>query len=288
MMFQILNRLLYIAISDNDAELRQTMLGSLNKKFDNYLKIKANLQSLILSLSDSSEEVQKRAIIILRRLIFSSASDIVPALQNLLYRIIRVINLKSFDKETEILHNLSLLKCFIHHAPFLLKNQTDMIFKFLLDTLQNRKTTQKVSAEVFSTLSGLATISRTTTIKYFDQLMQVTLDSFEDMAFNLKRIEAIKCFSHALQTSGLVVFVNYKYIGLMDTIFSMFQYEANIEARYELMRLMGVLGALDCFNLFKLQSESQAIASDLTNQEIIKTAVTNHKSKFHFESRLLG
>lgn len=286
MMFQILNRLLYIAISDSDPELRQTMLGSLNKKFDNYLKIKPNLQSLILSLSDSSEEVQKRAIIILRRLIFSSASDIVPALQNLLYRIIRVINLKSFEKEKEVLHNLSLLKCFIHHAPFLLRNQTDMIFKFLLETLDNGMSTQKVSAEVFSTLSSLVTISKTTTIKYFDGLMKVTLESFKDMAFNLKRIEAIKCFCQALHTSGLVVFVNYKYIGLMDTIFNMFQFEANVDARYELMRLMGVLGALDCFNLFKLQSESMTIASDMTHQEIVKTAVTNHKSKFYFESSL--
>ena len=37
---------------------------------------------------------------------------------------------------------------------------------------------------------------------------------------------------------------------LNDLIFVLFQVEANEEARNELMRLMGVLGALDCFNLF--------------------------------------
>lgn len=178
------------------------MLGSLNKNFNNYLKNKSNLQSLILALNDSSDKVQTKAIIILRRLISSNASDIVPALQNSLYRIIRVINMKSNDNEGDMIQNLKLLKCFINNAPFLLKNQRDLIFKFLLSTLQNQKTTQSVSAEIFSTLSNLVCISKSATINYFDQLMQVTLDSFEDMAFTQKRIEAIKCLSNIIRTSG--------------------------------------------------------------------------------------
>ena len=80
MMFQVLNKLLYIAVSDPDEEVREIMLGSLNKNFDIYLKYKSNLQNLILALNDSNDKVQRKAIIILRRLISSNASDIVPAL----------------------------------------------------------------------------------------------------------------------------------------------------------------------------------------------------------------
>lgn len=73
---------------------------------------------------------------------------------------------------------------------------------------------------------------------------------------------------------------------LNDLIFVLFQVEANEEARNELMRLMGVLGALDCFNLFKIQSETDLSYSNLSHKEIVHIIESNHKSKFCFESSL--
>jgi hypothetical protein len=202
MMYEILNKLLSIATSDPDDEVRGIVLGSLNKNFNNYLKKDSNLQSLILALNDSNNKVQTKAIAILRRLIPSNSSEIIPALQNSLYRIIRVINMKSYDNQKDIIQNLKLLKCFIETTPFLLKNQNDLIFRFLLNTLQNHKKTQFVSAEIFSTLSYLVCISKSATLKYFEQLMQITIDSLSDMAFTQKRIEAINCLSNVIRTSG--------------------------------------------------------------------------------------
>lgn len=284
MMFEILNKLLNIAVSDHDAELRETMLGSLNNKFDLYLKLKPNLQNLILALSDCNNEVQRRAIIILKRLMVWNASEIVPVLQSTLYRVIRVLSIRSSDSEKDILQNLSLLKCFIHYAPLLIHNHRDMIFKFLLGTLNNKKTTKNVSAEIFSTLSSLVSISKTATIKYFDALMQLIMDSLQDMAFTLKRLEAIKCLANIIRTSGLVVFVNYKYLNLIELIFTLFQIEANIDARYELMKLMGVLGAIDFFHLFKLEASKGLGEVPQSHQEIMNTITSNHKGKFYFQS----
>jgi serine/threonine-protein kinase mTOR len=285
MMFEILNKLLNIAVSDHDAELRETMLGSLNSKFDVYLKLKPNLQNLILALSDCNDEVQRRAIIILKRLMVWNSGDIIPVLQNTLYRIIRVLSIRSSDSEKEILQNLKLLKCFINHAPKLIHNHRDLMFKFLLGTLNNKKTTQNMSAEIFSTLSSLVSISKTATIKYFDTLMQLTMDSLEDMAFTKKRLEAIKCMSNIIRTSGLVVFVNYKYLNLIQLIFTLFQIEANVEARYELMKLMGVLGAIDFFDLFKLEGSKGLTDVTQNHQEIMNTITSNHKGKFYFQSK---
>jgi hypothetical protein len=82
-----------------------------------------------------------------------------------------------------------------------------------------------------------------------------------------------------------VVYVNYKYPHLNDLIFQLFQVEGNIEARNELIRLIGVMGALDCFNLFKLQSEEKISTQLLSSQELIKIIRSNHKSHFFFESK---
>lgn len=202
MMHQILNKLLYIAISDPDSEVREIMLGSLSRNFDMYLKNNRSLQSLILALNDSNDKVQRKSILILKRLVNSNSSDVVPALQNSLYRTIRIINMKSSESDKDAIQNLKLLKCFINHAAFILKSQRDLIFKFLLNTLQNQKTTQMVSAEIFSTLSSLVLVARKPTIKYFDVLVQVALDSLSDIAFTRKRIEAIRCLTNTIRSSG--------------------------------------------------------------------------------------
>lgn len=204
MMHQILNKLLYIAISDPDSEVREIMLGSLSKNFDMYLKNNRSLQSLILALNDSNDKVQRKSILILKRLVNSNSSDVVPALQNSLYRTIRIINMKSSESDKDAIQNLKLLKCFINHAAFILKSQRDLIFKFLLNTLQNQKTTQMVSAEIFSTLSSLVLVARKPTIKYFDVLVQVSLDSLSDIAFTRKRIEAIRCLTNTIRSSGYI------------------------------------------------------------------------------------
>lgn len=85
---------------------------------------------------------------------------------------------------------------------------------------------------------------------------------------------------------SLVVYVNYKYPNLNDLIFTLFQVEANQEARTEIMRLMGVLGALDCFNLFKIPKDHYLNAFGTTDLEILKSIESNHKSKFYFESKV--
>jgi FKBP12-rapamycin complex-associated protein len=203
MMLQILNKLLYVAISDPDTEVREIMLVSLNRKFDVYLKNKSSLPSLILALNDSSDKVQRRAVTILKRLVTSNASYVVPALQNTLYRTIRIIKRKSYDtEETDSIQSLKLLRCFINNAAFIMKDQRDLIFKFLLNILQDQSTTQQVSAEIFATLSSLVLVARSASIKYFDLLMQVALDSLSDLAFSRKRVEAIKCLTNSIQSSG--------------------------------------------------------------------------------------
>lgn len=80
------------------------------------------------------------------------------------------------------------------------------------------------------------------------------------------------------------MFVYYKYINLLDSILFLFQIEPNPEARSELMRLMGVIGAIDCFNLLKLQASLNAQYRQLSHENLITILKHNHRSNFNFES----
>lgn len=59
LMFEILNKLLTIAISDPSTAVREIMLKSLNSNFDAYLQKPSNLQKLLLTLNDESLKVQQ-------------------------------------------------------------------------------------------------------------------------------------------------------------------------------------------------------------------------------------
>lgn len=281
----ILNKLLTIAISDPDMEVRKIMLNSLNHNFNVYLKKRSNLQKLILSLNDSSEEVQEKTVIILKRLIPSNPTEIIPALKKVLYKLIKVINLKAVNNHKGIRKNLKILRCYIEHAPFLLKNHKDLLFRFLLDIIKNRDSTPEITAEIFSTLNSLISISSKETVIYFDEMFSLLLESAQDLAFMNKRLRAVQCLSNVVHTSGLVVYINYKYSDLNELLFLLFQVEPNTKVRTQLMKLMGHLGAIDCFSLLRLKSGENDKLSNLSKKGLLRVIEKSHKSKFYFESK---
>jgi hypothetical protein len=108
-----------------------------------------------------------------------------------------------------------------------------------------------ITAEIFSTLNGLITISREVNLELFHDLFHLLVESLQDMAFVRKRIEAAKCLISLIRTTGFVIYTNYRYPNFTELIYGLFQIEQNKHVAYQLMRLVGCLGALDCFNLFK-------------------------------------
>lgn len=88
-------------------------------------------------MNDSSVDVQQKTIILLRRLIPYNPSEIIPALEKTLFKLIRVINLKkSYNYKTTI-YNLELLKCFTKNASFLIKSHKKLIFEFLINLVRS-------------------------------------------------------------------------------------------------------------------------------------------------------
>ena len=143
-----------------------------------------------------------------------------------------------------------------------------------------------MTAEIFQTLNSLISITKKTTIKYFDDLFNIFLDAMQDMAFVQKRIEATKCMSNLVRTSGLVVFVNYRYFELTDLLFVLFQVEPHKGVKMEIMRLIGILGAVDHFHLFRLKKHHLEALKAKSQKEIVELIQTFHKSRFYFESKL--
>lgn len=120
-----------------------------------------------------------------------------------------------------------------------------------------------ITASVLSTLNELILISTEVTIENFHDLFQLLVDNLQDMGFADKRIQAAKCLSTIIRVSGLVIYVNYRYPWLTELILALYQNETKDEAKQEIMRLMGCLGALDCYNLFEIKNHGNRDRVDL-------------------------
>ena len=55
-MYEILEKIMSLAISDNNDEIKQPMLSSLNENFNFYLNSPNNLRKLFLCVNDNNEK----------------------------------------------------------------------------------------------------------------------------------------------------------------------------------------------------------------------------------------
>merc|ERR1711879_583855 len=84
----ILEKLLNVGIADTDPSIRQTVLSSLETRFDHFLAQPENLRCLFLALNDEVFEIRELAITILGRLTRRNPAYVLPSLRTTLIQLL--------------------------------------------------------------------------------------------------------------------------------------------------------------------------------------------------------
>lgn len=85
---QVLVRLLEVGVGDPDAQIRQTVLSSLDERFDHHLAQAENIRLLFLALNDEVFAVRETAISILGRLTIHNPAYVMPSLRKVLIQLL--------------------------------------------------------------------------------------------------------------------------------------------------------------------------------------------------------
>eukprot|EP01117_Protostelium_nocturnum_P014316 TRINITY_DN5444_c0_g1_i3.p1 TRINITY_DN5444_c0_g1~~TRINITY_DN5444_c0_g1_i3.p1 ORF type:complete len:2209 (+),score=787.54 TRINITY_DN5444_c0_g1_i3:161-6787(+) len=238
---EILERLISVGIADPDTDIRLTVLKSLDFAFDAHLAQANNLRSLFIALNDEVFEIRQIALNILCRLAQCNPAHVLPSLRKTLIRLLTQLE-HSGDSRTKE-ESSKLLGILIEHSPLLVKPYVDPLMKALMPKL--REGDAAVSSSALSTVGTLASVTSEYLKSHLNELLPLIIETLQDQSSPSKREVAIKTLGQLAEHTGYVIKPFTDWPKLLDTILTEVQTETNPSIRLEVIKVFGIIGALD-------------------------------------------
>lgn len=262
----VLERLLTVGIADTEASIRLQVLASLDSRFDPLLAQNDNLRCLFIALNDEMFEIRQKAMSMLGRLTHHNPSTVLPSLRQTLVQLLAELEFSGDTRGKE--EGALLIGCLLRSAGQLAKPYVLPILKALMKNLRedsarrsHSRSTVTVSKAILATLGDLAEVGAQELTPFLSQLLPEVIDEMRDSSNPQILQVAIKTLGQLVSSTGYVVLPYHEYPELLDLLCEALQKsgDANEPLRIEAGRTLGIIGALDPYNLrlFHLQKQGK-------------------------------
>ncbi|KAI8344851.1 armadillo-type protein [Chlamydoabsidia padenii] len=238
---EVLEKLLTVGIADPDAGIRQTVLSSLDVRFDRHLAQADNVRSLFIALNDEVFSIREIAITIIGRLTTYNPAYVMPSLRKTLIQLLTELEYSVVSRHKE--ESARLVSLLVGAAQRLTKPYIEPILKVLLP--KARDPSPGVVSAVLGALGELAAVSGEDMVPHLDELMPLIMETLQDQSSSAKRDAALKTLGQLASNTGFVIEPYAKYPALLSILINILKTEQNVTIRRETVKLMGILGALD-------------------------------------------
>ncbi|KAF9190501.1 phosphatidylinositol kinase- protein kinase tor1 [Haplosporangium sp. Z 767] len=278
---EVLEKLMLVGIADPDATIRQTVLNSLDERFDRHLAKAENIRSLFIALNDESFMIRERALVIIGRLSLFNPAYVHPSLRKILIQLLTEIEYSGVGRSKE--ESARLLTLLVTASGQLIKPYIETILKVLLPNV--KETSPGVVSSVLQALGEIARVGGEDLLPYTDQLMPMFIDIFQDQSSPAKRNAALQALGRLASSTGYVIdpYVNYPI--LLDVLMSILKTEQSVKIRQETMKLVGVLGALDPYKHKQMVVESgdskQTDRSDNSDVTLLMSGIDPSSDEYY-------
>ncbi|MDP2439819.1 MAG: DUF3385 domain-containing protein, partial [archaeon] len=270
---EVLEKLLALGVTDQSERLRTTIFKSLDERYDSHLGNSENLQSLFLALNDEVFEIRSYAMAIIGRLALRNPAYVMPSLRKKLIQLVTELHFSSDFRIQE--ECCKLLMSLIRSAGRLMRAYVPSILAALIPKLQDAS--KRVTPTILAACGELSPIAGTELKEHLSLLFSFSISCLHDQSSIQKRLTALKAMRKFTEYLGYVVQPYFDYPVLMSLLTTMLKTEHSTELRTELLAVLGVLGAIDPYEVtilnLKQQDES---ASDSIRQAIL----AGHQSYF--------
>lgn len=277
----VLHRLLSTALTDANTDIRLTVLSRLETRFDVFLVHPDLLKQLFLFLYDPTFEIREMGITVLGRLAHRNPGYVYPTARTCMMELLQHVS----DHEDPVLQEMSarLLGLTFKQFPSLLHPYVAPLCQQLL-TVAKSSTKAEVVAHTLSALGDLASVTAQDMTPFLDELLPIVIDAFQDLRVTLKREQALKALSQIIVGTGCVSTVLLdKHPKLFDVILNKIKREDSGPGRIELVRLLGIIGALDPYKYKELQLsilEAEDKVGVHQPGDLLMKNVTYHSSQY--------
>eukprot|EP00004_Rigifila_ramosa_P027283 TRINITY_DN882_c0_g1_i1.p1 TRINITY_DN882_c0_g1~~TRINITY_DN882_c0_g1_i1.p1 ORF type:complete len:2377 (-),score=590.06 TRINITY_DN882_c0_g1_i1:39-6899(-) len=250
---EVLEKLLTVGIADPDPSIRLAVLASLDSRFDLHLAQAENLRSLFIALNDEVFEIRDLAISMIGRLTIRNPAYVMPSLRKTLIQLLTELEYSGDSRNKE--ESAQLLGQLIRSSQRLIKPYVEPILKALLPKLKDGS--QGVATCVLAALGELANVAGEDIATHCDGLIPQIIDTLQDQSSAGKREVALRTLGQLVSSTGYAIEPYIKYPNLLNIILGMLKTEQSPPIRRELVKVLGILGALDPYKHKMIQQYQQ-------------------------------
>ncbi|XP_060066726.1 serine/threonine-protein kinase mTOR-like [Ylistrum balloti] len=270
---EVLHKLLVVGITDTDSDIRFCVLMSLDERFDPHLAQAENLSALFVALNDEVFDIRELAICMIGRLSSKNPAYVMPSLRKTLIQILTELEHSGVGRNKE--QAARMLGHLVANAARLIRPYMEPILKVLIPKLKDSDHNPSVTISVLAAIGELAQVTGTEMRKRMDELLPIIIDMLQDSSSLQKRETALWTLGQLVESTGYVIEMYKKYPNLLEILLNFLKTEQSPGIRREVIRVLGLLGALDPhkhkLNLGLIQqTEASAVLSmsdPKTNQE---------------------
>ena len=257
-------RLLQAGIADGEGNIRGDILASLKPQFDAYLSQATNIRSLSLALNDEIPEIRLSAVEIVGRLTDRNPAHVLPELRTRLVQLLA--ELEEGDDSTTEAESALLLGRLIGSSPRLARPYVTAILKALTTRLESGKCNATTSANMLGAVAELARVGPMQLEAQVDRLLQLTIDALQDQSNLQKREIAVRTLGQLVEHTGCVIEPYFKFEALLPTLLETLATEPSWAIRKEVIKVCGILGAVDPYQWFmRTSNKAERQSSLVTN-----------------------
>lgn len=248
----VIEKLLTVGVADPQPDIRQTVLSSLDARFDRHLAKAENIRSLFLALNDEKFAIREAAMTIIGRLTNVNPAYVFPSLRKVLIQLLTEIEYS--NNPTNKRESAQLISHLVSASSKLIKPYVDPMVTVLLPKSEDPNA--DVAATTLRALGDLATVGGDEMMKYIDPLMNIIIRSLQDLASDKKREAALCTLGQLAGNAGYVIDPYVQHPQLLNILVGIVKNEPPGDLRRETIRLMGILGALDPYKHQQVVEES--------------------------------
>ncbi|XP_041013717.1 serine/threonine-protein kinase TOR-like isoform X1 [Juglans microcarpa x Juglans regia] len=246
---ELVEKLLIAAVADADVTVRHSIFSSLhgNRGFDDFLAQADSLSAVFAALNDEDFDVREYAISLAGRLSEKNPAYVLPALRRHLIQLLTYLEHSSADSKCRE-ESAKLLGCLIRNCERLILPYIAPIHKALVARLNDGtgvNANHGIISGVLVTVGDLTRVGGYSMRQYIPELMPLIVEALLDGAAVTKREVAVTTLGQVVQSTGYVITPYNDYPQLLVLLLKLLNGELAWSTRREVLKVLGIMGALD-------------------------------------------
>ena len=272
----IFERILIVAVADEEADVRREVLRALLRPvpiFDDFLAQGELLRSLFMTLNDEDNVIRELSTSLCGRLASRNPAYVLPALRRQLMQLLTDLDHAVDGQQRQ--QSAKMLTCMVRAAPRVIQPYVAPVTKALISKLKEGQISPSpnlyggvigmgsgvhIQKDILECVGYTTKVGGATIEPFLPEILPLVIESLRDSSAAGKREVATVALGKVVLYTGSVITPYHSYPNLLSILLRLLT-ENSLLSRCEVIRTIGIIGALDPH----AHKKAQALAIDISN-----------------------